>query len=63
MFKFLGRALKKTVHECMQHDHTKFPHIIANEYCRSCEQDICYMCGNDHINNHHPVAGIHKIIK
>lgn len=33
---------------CKEHDSKKFPGVIANERCYTCELDMCYMCGNKH---------------
>ncbi|CAD8119256.1 unnamed protein product [Paramecium sonneborni] len=59
MFRFFGKLMKRAPKECLQHDHQKFPNLLANEFCQSCEQSLCYMCGNDHIGHHHPVKVSH----
>lgn len=49
MWRLLTRYTRKSPIPCKQHDTTKFPNILANELCTSCESEICYICGNHHI--------------
>lgn len=55
MWRLIRRLTKPQFKECTHHDQTKFPHLIANEMCSSCEDHVCYMCANQHIENGHYV--------
>lgn len=41
--------IKPNNKECHHHDFIKYPSIKANEHCKSCTLDICYMCSNKHL--------------
>lgn len=49
-------AIKNKKGECQLHDITRLKHIKANEYCNSCEVEMCYICSQKHISNHCEVA-------
>lgn len=48
----LGFFKKKSIIKlCSQHNIKKYPNVKSNESCLSCNEDICYMCGDIHFNN------------
>lgn len=53
MKKFLLGFFKRknVIKSCFQHNIKKYPNVKANETCLTCNEDICYMCGDIHFNN------------
>lgn len=46
---------------CTDHDYLKQPDILANEHCRTCDIDICYICSNKHMEHECRVSVDSKI--
>lgn len=36
---------------CTNHNTKMYPNIIANEHCKTCNDHMCYMCSNKHLDN------------
>ncbi|EAR87850.1 hypothetical protein TTHERM_00006140 (macronuclear) [Tetrahymena thermophila SB210] len=49
-------AIKNSKGECQLHDITRLKNIKANEFCVSCELEMCYICSHKHITNHCDVS-------
>lgn len=60
MKKFLGRIFSKKATTsvalkpekqvaCTFHNNERYPHIKSNENCIDCGIQMCYMCGNHHL--------------
>lgn len=37
------------------HDEAKFPNVKALEQCSSCNHGMCYVCSNEHADDHHTI--------
>ena len=49
--KISNLNIDKTASICKYHDHKKFPNAVSKEHCESCNIDICYMCGSNHVTD------------
>ncbi len=40
---------------CGVHDENTYPNVKGLEFCRSCDQGMCYICSNEHADDFHTI--------
>ena len=55
IWKFVGKRRelphKKLNHkECVYHNEVDFPDVLSNNYCKSCDHKMCYICSHPHFH-------------
>ena len=43
------------ISNCQVHEEKDYPNVKALEMCLTCDAGMCYICANEHIDQHHTV--------
>jgi hypothetical protein len=50
-FNLFKSKYKAHTKPCTNHNIKMYPNIIANEFCKTCNDHVCYICSNKHLDN------------